>query len=1034
MKPGGASVASARRSAQLRCAAPRLGHLAIFNLTCVLCALHQLLASRQSLLTSASNAWPPLPLSSARAMGDSEEALRDTLAAQARDAVEALRAVVHGPQLSLVEAVVGIDRLFKVLHAPADQDDTSAAALAALDAGALPLLTATLEKAACAAYDDSASHEARGRACFAIASLLLLAGVERGRAAAQSAPRMTAAVADALASPSTLDAAFCFHVCEAMLQLRACGALPSDTAVAATAGRGAALAVAHHSTGLLPTTFAVFVARELLAPSPEWPYERRESATAAFLAADGAQALLAAAEAHRETDTPLFEILHVLAHALRFASPARLARLSMEEDGRALRMLAHALRRPTLPPLAFEFCAGALRHMVLCDAVACALLSRTGVLDAAVACLQHTSALDCGVADRLRLSCVALLAEAAICSPDHPALPSDMPKALRVLARLTTVPGEHMSCRHEALHRLCRCPGVVDIALEVGVPAMLVAALEGCGSTRGCACCQALEGLMAFADVSVVAARGTLQAGGASAARRALRSHAHSADVAAAASHLLSVLADKCAHSIDVIGADGCWRLLVAALREHGAGSADLAVGACKALALATSDESARAAAATAGAIPAITAAMRAHDDNVELQKAGLFALGRFARAGPELADALDESHAPAAVAAALKRHGTQAEVVLGACSTLGELVFGCRETAPGCPDPDVFPRRAAAAAVAADAPAALLAALHQQGNCDLLSEHAPRALAALLVSLEWPPDGAAWRDTRDALVARMASQVGNPDVLGMVCRAASAAGRMPACIRDRAAGAAPPGVLAVFCAVLRDANSGVVHVAYFIDVAMGCADFARAPGGDGPAFCAEACAAGIVELLATTAATAALLDAAHPDYMANTAYWAALIALAELTARLPAAACRAAACGVQTLVDVSRRAGALEVLLQAHCDALIAMARRLRALVAAHESSSGAGGCAAPDCDLRLMRRHRCCLYDCAAVAADSAVSLKRYSSCRCAAYCCTVHQRQAWPRHKPVCKARAAVDAARSVLKAQAGAGGAAHGDADA
>ena len=74
-------------------------------------------------------------------------------------------------------------------------------------------------------------------------------------------------------------------------------------------------------------------------------------------------------------------------------------------------------------------------------------------------------------------------------------------------------------------------------------------------------------------------------------------------------------------------------------------------------------------------------------------------------------------------------------------------------------------------------------------------------------------------------------------------------------------------------------------------------------------------------------------------------------------------------------------------------------------------------GECELPHCVLRLMSRHRCCLPDCDAVPEEGA-RFKHCERCRCAAYCCREHQVQAYPQHKAVCKARAAVDAARAAL----------------
>jgi hypothetical protein len=96
------------------------------------------------------------------------------------------------------------------------------------------------------------------------------------------------------------------------------------------------------------------------------------------------------------------------------------------------------------------------------------------------------------------------------------------------------------------------------------------------------------------------------------------------------------------------------------------------------------------------------------------------------------------------------------------------------------------------------------------------------------------------------------------------------------------------------------------------------------------------------------------------------------------------------------------------------------------------------ADSCTVPACDLqslvRLMSRHRCCLQECSVVATDGAPLTKRCAGCRCAAFCCAEHQRQAWPRHKAVCRARAAVEAARTALLARSDTAGMARGGSDA
>ena len=66
-----------------------------------------------------------------------------------------------------------------------------------------------------------------------------------------------------------------------------------------------------------------------------------------------------------------------------------------------------------------------------------------------------------------------------------------------------------------------------------------------------------------------------------------------------------------------------------------------------------------------------------------------------------------------------------------------------------------------------------------------------------------------------------------------------------------------------------------------------------------------------------------------------------------------------------------------------------------------------------------------RCSLPSCSARNGDGGVAFKRCGGCNCANFCCKEHQVSAWPRHKPLCRVRAAVEEARRELLAQSGAG---------
>ncbi len=546
-----------------------------------------------------------------------------------------------------------------------------------------------------------------------------------------------------------------------------------------------------------------------------------------------------------------------------------------------------------------------------------------------------------------------------------------------------------------------------------------------------------MRALFVFSKVSEAAAHATLHAGGAIAAARALRAHPESYPVADAAGALLHEYTRVCGtEGMAAVGAADGWRLLVASLRKHGAGAdrAGLASIACCALDSAAAEPYHCDQAASAGAIPAIAAALRTHTGHACLQQYGLQALRKFAFHGALSSDLLAAARAPAAAAAALDLHCTDVRVLRAACGALApmcDLRHGSKSA-----------HRAASAAVAAGAPAALLAALRTHDSLRACA-YAPGALAGLLYAETWPRDGAAWREARDTVLELIAAhgcpvdEDGDADPTALSI-AACVSAATPACISRDAARAAPRAAVAALCVGLRTAcdlyaitaGNGHVHVRnraaeVLFMCATAFAHFARASGAHGASFSNDACAAGAIELLAAAAARAVLLDGGFdsPDLVVPvSSCGSALVAVAELAARTPATTmCCAAACGVHTLLDACRRTNAYARMPANQRDQTAALARRLRALVAAHEGGSGAG-CAVRDCDLRLMSARRCCLPGCAAVVAADGRPLQRCAGCQRAVFCCAAHQQQAWPRHKAVCRARAAVDAARTRLLAHA------------
>jgi hypothetical protein len=150
----------------------------------------------------------------------------------------------------------------------------------------------------------------------------------------------------------------------------------------------------------------------------------------------------------------------------------------------------------------------------------------------------------------LLCACASVLSLAA----QSGALPTDVVAALHALARVANTKGERANCSCEALRRLCAHQRVLDVALEVGIPAKLVAVPAACGGASGsCSCARALHALAWISDgaaplYNARAAQATLQAGGASAVARALQCHAESdsAYVASAACMLLQTLTLRC--------------------------------------------------------------------------------------------------------------------------------------------------------------------------------------------------------------------------------------------------------------------------------------------------------------------------------------------------------------------------------------------------------------------------------------------------------------------------------------------------------
>lgn len=218
--------------------------------------------------------------------------------------------------------------------------------------------------------------------------------------------------------------------------------------------------------------------------------------------------------------------------------------------------------------------------------------------------------------------------------------------------------------------------------------------------------------------------------------------------------------------------------------------------------------------------------------------------LFKFAYVGSEFADLLDAARAAAVAVAAIERHSADLHVQRIACAALGVLCFHA----------DFASRRAANAAVAACAPRSLLAALHRHADDEVFCKQVPLALAGLLTANSWPSDGAAWRDTRAALVSHIAAhgcpvsygpaEAEEPDlkILNVVVAALV---KMPDCINAGTVSAIPPGAAVVLCKALRaaagcHAEQDEMKCTFSQTTATACIHLAVDRGTAGAAFSAE--------------------------------------------------------------------------------------------------------------------------------------------------------------------------------------------------
>lgn len=533
-----------------------------------------------------------------------------------------------------------------------------------------------------------------------------------------------------------------------------------------------------------------------------------------------------------------------------------------------------------------------------------------------------------------------------------------------------------------------------------------------------------LSTILLLPDCDRRAALLLLRAGVVGAVLQTLRSQPRNTAVARTACAVLDLLSRPHPHEVaDAVSAADGWRVLVAVLRQHGSNDLSLAKNTTGLFATAAQQRATCMAAAAAGAIPSITAAMRAHFGYMVFQEHGMMALHHFAATcSGELADLLLAARASAAVAAAMARHSAPEVQRAGFLALESMCHFS---DTPLDQEAMEAQQRAACAAVAADAPVAVLAALRANSGNGRLRSLAPAVLVGLLQANTWPPDGVVWSQTRAALVDLIVEHgcpVDNEGVRDVIMLSKA----VQSLLEDdsQPPGHAPPPRLAeAMCVTLRVAaemrtkvpGAGwLTNLSLVVYAGRVIEEQAEVPGPAGAAFAAEAVACHAIELLVASAAHCARRKGGEPMFVRSLPSSSALCAVAKLANRSPAAACLSAACAAHTLVGACRRAGTF-----AHVDAscvsdMAAMARHLRALAAVHKSD---GICSVPDCPLLVMNRLRCCLRGCA----DADAPVKRCAECRCAAYCSKLHQRQAWKQHKPVCAVRKAAKQAAAALDAQ-------------
>ena len=380
------------------------------------------------------------------------------------------------------------------------------------------------------------------------------------------------------------------------------------------------------------------------------------------------------------------------------------------------------------------------------------------------------------------------------------------------------------------------------------------------------------------------------------------------------------------------------------------------------------------------------------------------------------------------AIVHAMRSRMTDCTLQVLACSFVAKAcVFGCESLA-------AVAMQNVDAAIAAGVPDAVLAAHAAHGEADELLDVRSCSTLFVLTNMSTLFAAASFHGpVPAALMASLQRRSGNRDMqalcgsaLETLCRAARRSGRalsLPEgavvlltrvaqqCIFDGASCNACKLQLAT-CNTCGYSNSygapptRILHTALFVIVEL-------LRGADAitcKMLVQQALNAGLVEVCAHTAAAHAHTGGAEQLDRAATCVLERVVDESLL------GALRTAACGMHKLATSMLAALPADHKTENLSD--LQKLSELRTLVRNHAAS-----CGEPHCPLCTMARDKCCLPSCGARHSKGGGPLKHCGGCCVAAFCCNEHQRAQWPQHKALCRARAAVEAARRRLKAAQG-----------